>query len=63
MNYEEISRRTLPQINAILSRLPENIQIKQTGMPNIFAGSSEPTTATKETSYQSSQEEIDSFFA
>lgn len=37
MHYEEISRRTLPQINALLEEAGENISIK-IGMPNIFGG-------------------------
>jgi len=37
LGYEEIERRTIPQIEAILSELPENIAIK-IGMPGIFGG-------------------------
>lgn len=37
LSYEEIERRTIPQIEAILSELPENISIK-IGMPGIFGG-------------------------
>lgn len=42
MHYEEISRRTLPQINALLQQAGENISIK-IGMPNIF-GTPSPVT-------------------
>jgi hypothetical protein len=35
MHYEEIGRRTLPQINALLEHAQENISIK-IGVPNIF---------------------------
>lgn len=35
MSYEEIARRTIPQIEAILDGADENIPIK-TGIPNIF---------------------------
>lgn len=38
MHYEEIGRRTLPQINALLDLAGENISIK-IGMPNIFGHS------------------------
>jgi hypothetical protein len=37
MHYEEIGRRTLPQINALLDLAQENISIK-IGIPNIFSG-------------------------
>lgn len=40
MAYEEISRRTIPQIDAILDGAEENIPIKL-GLPNMF-GSSTP---------------------
>lgn len=44
MSYEEISRRTIPQIMAILDGAEENISIKM-GMPSIFGGTSTlPTT-------------------
>jgi hypothetical protein len=39
MHYEEIAKRTLPQINALLGEADENISIK-IGMPNIFGGAS-----------------------
>jgi len=42
MHYEEISRRTLPQINALLQQAGENISIK-IGMPNIFRGAVSPS--------------------
>lgn len=43
MAYEEIARRTIPQIMAILDGAEENISIKM-GMPNIFGTSDVPTT-------------------
>jgi hypothetical protein len=58
IHYEEIARRTLPQINALLAEAPENISIK-IGMPNIFGGVSDGSTSNGE---NSSQEDIDSFF-
>jgi hypothetical protein len=39
MHYEEIGRRTLPQINALLDLAEENISIK-IGVPNIFGTNS-----------------------
>ena len=47
LSYEEISNRTIPQIDAIRSRLGKNIAIK-IGMPGIFGGvldNSQPTTS------------------
>ncbi len=41
MAYEEISRRTIPQILEILGEAEENIQIKM-GVPNLF-GTSQST--------------------
>lgn len=38
MAYEEIARRTIPQIMAILDGAEENISIKM-GMPNMFGTS------------------------
>lgn len=58
MHYEEIGRRTLPQINALLEEAGENISIK-IGMPNIFGGISE-TTQRKE---EAQQEDVDEFFS
>lgn len=57
MHYEEIGRRTLPQINALLEQAGENISIK-IGMPNIFGGISEGNISSNDTS----QEDVDSFF-
>ena len=37
MGYEEIARRTIPQIMAILDGAEENISLK-IGMPNMFGG-------------------------
>lgn len=37
MSYEEIGNRTIPQINAIRSRLGKNIAIK-IGIPGLFGG-------------------------
>lgn len=39
MPYEEIAKRTIPQIKAILDGADENIPIKM-GSPNIFGGTS-----------------------
>lgn len=48
MGYEEISRRTIPQILAILDGAEENIPIKL-GIPNMFGGvSSAPSGLAKE---------------
>ena len=43
MHYEEIARRTLPQINALLEEAGENISIK-IGMPNIFGATPPPSS-------------------
>ena len=37
MHYEEIGRRTIPQLNAILRDADEHISLK-IGIPNIFGG-------------------------
>lgn len=37
MGYEEVAKRTIPQITAILTESDENIAIKM-GMPGIFGG-------------------------
>jgi hypothetical protein len=58
MHYEEIGRRTLPQIKAILDEAGENISIK-VGMPNIFGGISADSISGES---PSSQEDVDSFF-
>lgn len=57
MSYEEISRRTIPQIMAILDGAEENISIKM-GIPNIFGGDY-TQTAIKE---ESTQEDVEDFF-
>lgn len=57
MNYEEIARRTLPQIVAILDGAEENISIKM-GMPNMFG--TPPLSPT--TQEESSQEDVEAFF-
>lgn len=44
MAYEEIARRTIPQLMAILDGAEENISIKM-GVPNIFGGVT-PSSAT-----------------
>jgi hypothetical protein len=59
MHYEEIARRTLPQINALLEEAGENISIK-IGMPNIFGGTVQLPSPEK--CEPDSQEEVDSFF-
>jgi hypothetical protein len=49
IRYEEISNRTIPQIEAILAELPENISIK-IGMPSgILAGTIETPEPTQNT--------------
>ena len=58
LRYDEIPKRTLPQIQALLSEWGEIASIK-IGMPNIFGGLSEGGTSNNETS---SQEDVDSFF-
>ncbi|WP_310443727.1 hypothetical protein [Tissierella sp.] len=58
MAYEEISRRTIPQIMTILDGAKENISIKM-GMPNIFGGTPTLSPTTLE---ESSQEDVESFF-
>lgn len=58
MGYEEIARRTIPQIMAILDGADENISLK-IGMPNIFGGSPPLSPTTQE---ESSQEDVESFF-
>lgn len=46
--YEQIANRTIPQIEAILSELPENISIK-VGLPNgMFGGTSEASIPSQE---------------
>lgn len=60
MHYEEIARRTLPQINALLREAGENISIK-IGMPNIF-GISPSVQDERKYKEPASQEEVDSFF-
>ena len=59
MHYEEISRRTIPQIEALLDEAGENISIK-VGMGNIFGGGIPDGGTPVEGS--SSQEDVDSFF-
>ena len=60
MCYEEIARRTIPQIMAILDGAEENISIKM-GMPNIF-GSSSNTQNDTTINEESSQEDVEAFF-
>lgn len=47
MTYEEIARRTIPQIMAILDGAEENISIKM-GLPNIFGSSTLSPTVNNE---------------
>lgn len=58
MGYEEIGRRTIPQIMAILDGAEENIAIKMS-MPNIFGSSNIQANSTNE---ESSQEDVEAFF-
>lgn len=58
MNYEEIERRTIPQIMAILDGAEENISIKM-GLPNMFSGSDVQRNITNK---ESSQEDVEAFF-
>lgn len=47
MGYEEMARRTIPQIMAILDGAEENIPIKM-GVPNIFGSPTLSATSTNE---------------
>lgn len=58
MCYEEIGRRTIPQIMAILDGAEENISLKM-GLPNIFSGSNIQNNSTNE---EASQEDVEAFF-
>lgn len=58
MNYEEIARRTIPQIMAILDGAEENISIKM-GLPNMFGGSNVQGNSTND---EASQEDVEAFF-
>ena len=58
MHYEEIARRTIPQIMALLAEAGENISIK-IGVPNIFGGAAQYS---QNSDQPDSQEEVDSFF-
>lgn len=58
MAYEEISRRTIPQVMAILDGAEENISIKL-GLPNMLGGVSADGKNEEE---ESSQEDVEVFF-
>lgn len=58
MAYEEIERRTIPQIMAILDGAEENISIKM-GIPSMFGAT---PTFYPTTTEESSQEDVEAFF-
>ena len=48
LTYEDILNRTKPQLDAILSDLPENLSLK-IGIPGIFGGALDKTEPAKKT--------------
>lgn len=56
LNYEEIPKRTLPQIKALLGEWADLIALK---IPNIFGGITEAAPSKEE----SRQEDVDEFFS